>query len=146
MPSGSYKVELFAGESLKPLGSSPEVTVGSGSSGTPQQPPSNTGDTVTVYGLVYDASTNNPISGAYVFVLTPGTTCQQWKDTNYAKEYIVTYLQTGSDGKYKITGIPRNTAFTLVYSSVGYYDAYADNLKAGDDDPELNELNVGLNK
>lgn len=146
MPSGSYKVELFAGEALKPLGSSAEVKVGSGSGGTPQQPPSNTGSTVTVYGLVYDASTNNPISGAYVFVLTPGTTYQQWKDTNYAKEYIVTYLQTGSDGKYKITGIPRNTAFTLVYSAVGYYDAYADNLKAGDTEPELNELNVGLNK
>jgi S1-C subfamily serine protease len=143
IPPGSYRVELFAGDALKPIGKSSEVVVGSGEPPPPTQP---SGGAITVYGVVYDAATNNPIAGAYVFALSPGTTYQQWQNENYADKYIMAYLQTGSDGKYKITGIPRNTLFTLVYSAQGYYDAYADNLQAGPNDPELNELNVGLNK
>jgi S1-C subfamily serine protease len=147
MPSGSYRVELFAGDALTPMGNSPEVSV-SGSGGsqptTPQQPSS--GDTITVYGLIYDASTNKPINGAYVFVLTPGTTYDDWSAANYADSYIVTYLQTGVTGTYEVTGIPRNTEFTLVYAAEGYYDSYSDNLIAGPNEPERNEINVGLSK
>ncbi len=143
IPPGSYYVELFAGAPLKSIGRSSEVKVGSGQ---PSQPTLPSGGTITVYGVVYDAATNKPIAGAYVFVLSPGITYLQWQSANYADKYIVTYLQTGSDGKYKITGIPRNTLFTLVYAAHGYYDAYADNLQAGPDDAEWNELNVGLNK
>lgn len=148
MPAGSYRVEFFAGDALKRIGASPEVTVGSGSgnsgnNGNNQQPSE---DTITLFGIVYDASTNNPISGAYVFVLTPGTTYDKWQNENFADSYIVTYLQTGADGSYAITGIPRNTQFTVVYSAQGYYDSYADNLIAGSEDAALNELNVGLSK
>lgn len=150
MPAGIYKVELFAGDTQKPIGTSSEVTVGGGGGSQPQQPQQpqqpSSGDTITVYGVVYDAATNNPISGAYVFVLTPGTTYDQWAATNYSDKYIVTYLQTTENGNYKITGIPRNTQFTLVFSAQGYYDSYADNLIAGANDPESNELNVGLGK
>lgn len=146
MPDGTYRLELFAGDAQTPMGASPEVTVnGSGSGGgQPQQPSS--GDTVTVYGLIYDAATNNPISGAYVFVLTPGTTYNQWAATNYNDSYVNASLETGANGQYKITGIPRNTEFTLVFAAQGYYDSYADNLMAGPNDPEMNEINVGLSK
>jgi hypothetical protein len=144
IPPGTYYVELFAGDDLKEIGRSPEVVVQGGSGSAPAQPSS--GGTVTVYGVVYDAATNKPISGAYVFVLTPGTTYEEWRNQNFTDDSIIVYLQTGSDGKYRISDIPRNTLFTLVYSAQGYYDAYADNLQAGPDDPELNELNVGLNK
>lgn len=145
MPSGSYYVELYAGDNLNFLGSSPQVVVGSGSSGSTEQPQPS-GDTATVQGVVYDAATNNPISGAYVFVLTSGTTYEQWANTNYSDSYIAAYLQTGNNGAYKITGIPRDTQFTLVFSAQGYYDVYADNLVVGPNDPAVNELNVGLNK
>lgn len=144
MPGGSYKVELYAGDQLTLMGVSPEVTVQGGTS-QPTQPQSNA-DTITVYGLVYDDATGKPINNAYVFILTPGVTYEQWANENYADKYISTYLQTGSDGKYKITGIPRNTEFTLVYSAQGYYDAYADNQIAGSNDPAEFELNVGLTK
>lgn len=148
MPAGNYRVELFAGDSLKPIGASPEVTVGSGSgnsgnSGNNQEP---SGDTIMIFGQVYDASTNKPISGAYVFVLTPGTTYDEWANANYAESYINTYMQTDAEGFYAITGIPRNTEFTLVFSTQGYFDSYADNLVAGPNDPPLIELNVGLSK
>ncbi|MBL8064174.1 MAG: trypsin-like peptidase domain-containing protein [Anaerolineales bacterium] len=148
MPAGDYRLELFAGDGLKPIGSSSNVTVGSGGgnsggTGTQEEPAS---DTILVFGQVYDASTNKPIVGAYVFVLTPGTTYDEWANANYAESYINTYLQTDAEGYYTITGIPRNTEFTLVYSSQGYYDSYADNLIAGPDDLPLIELNVGLSK
>ncbi|MBI2333421.1 MAG: trypsin-like peptidase domain-containing protein [Chloroflexi bacterium] len=93
MPAGTYRVELLAGDAQTPMGTSPDVTVASGSGNAnqqPQQQPSSGGDTITVYGQIYDASTNNPISGAYVFVLTPGTTYDEWAATNYDDSYVNT--------------------------------------------------------
>ena len=147
MPDGSYRVELFAGDAQTPMGNSPEVSVsgsGGGGGGQSQQPSS--GDTITVYGLIYDAATNNPISGAYVFVLSPGVTYEEWQAGNFSEDVVEAYLETGANGQYEITGIPRETEFTLVFAAQGYYDSYADNLVAGPNDPDLNEINVGLSK
>ena len=81
-----------------------------------------------------------------MFVLTPGTTYDQWANANFSDSYVNAYLQTGSNGGYEITNIPRNTQFTLVFSVQGYYDSFADNLIADSDDPARIELNVGLTK
>jgi len=145
MPAGSYYVELYAGDSLTFMGKSGQVTVeGDGGTTQPQTPVS--GNTITVYGVVTDESTGKPINEAYVFVLTPGTTYDEWANTNYADKYIVSYLQTGANGSYRITDIPRDTEFTLVFSAQGYYDASLDNAVATDSDPDTLELNVGLTK
>lgn len=149
MPNGTYRLELFAGDAQTPMGTSSAVTVSGGSGGSggqPQPQPPSSGDTITVYGIIFDAATNNPISGAYVFVLTPGTTYDEWAAANYNESYVNAYLETGANGQYKITGIPRNTEFTLVFAAQGYYDSYADNLIAGPNDPDMNEINVGLSK
>jgi serine protease Do len=145
MSAGNYKVELYAGDNLTFMGSSPEVSVAGGGTSQPSQPQSS-GDTVTVYGVVYDDATGNPIKDAYVFVLTPGVTYDEWAKENYADKYISTYLQTGNNGSYKITGIPRNTEFTIVFSAQGYYDASLDNAITTNSDPDELELNVGLTK
>lgn len=146
LPAGSYRMELFAGENLKPIGKSSEVNVsGDGSSGGSQQQETDT-DLILVFGEVYDAASNKPISGAYVFVLKPGITYTQWADSNFADEHIRMYTQTDTTGYYALTGIPRNVDFTLVYAAQGYINAYADNQKAGPNDPPLYELNVGLTK
>jgi S1-C subfamily serine protease len=144
MPNGTYKLELYAGDNLILMGTSPNVEVSGSSGATQPQNNQSSEDTVTVYGQVYDAATNKPINGAYVFVLNPGITYDEWANANYPDKDISTYLQTGSDGRYKITDIPRNTEFTLVFSAQGYYDSYADNLSAGDNDPVESEINVGL--
>lgn len=146
MPAGNYRVELFAGDAMTPMGNSSAVAVASGGGNQSQQQPSSDAGTVTVYGLIYDSATNKGIPGAYVFVLTPGTTYDQWAASNYADSYINTYLETDASGKYKITDIPRNTEFTLVFAAQGYYDSYVDNLIAGPNDPDMNEINVGLSK
>lgn len=146
MPNGTYQLELYAGDNLTLMGTSPTVEVSGSTGGTTQPQNQPSGDTITVYGQVYDSATNKPINGAYVFVLNPGVTYDEWAADNYPDKDISTYLQTGSDGKYKITGIPRNTEFTLVFSAQGYYDSYADNLSAGDNEPAENEINVGLSQ
>jgi S1-C subfamily serine protease len=145
MPEGEYYLEMYAGNNNKLMGTSGTVQVGSGGGGTTTPPPSQ-GDTVTVYGLVYDANTNNPISGVSVFILTPGTTYDKWQKDNYSDKYIVASLKTEGSGQYKITGIPRNTQFTIVFSVEGYYDQYGDNLSAASSDPAELEMNVGMNK
>lgn len=145
MPAGSYYVELYAGESQVLMGKSSEVVVeGEGGTSQPQTPAS--GDTITVYGQVTDEATGKPINDAYVFILTAGTTYDEWANENYADQYIVTYLQTGANGKYQISDIPRNVEFTVVFSADGYYDASLDNAIASDSDPAEFELNVGLTK
>lgn len=144
MPAGNYKVELYVGDNLTFIGSSPEVTVAGGGTSQPSQPQSSE-DTITIYGVVYDDATGNPIKDAYVFVLTPGVTYDEWANENYADKYLSSYLKTGNNGAYKIT-IPRNTEFTIVFSAQGYYDAFLDNAIATDSDPDEIELNVGLTK
>ena len=144
MPEGEYYLEMYAGGNNTLMGTSGTVLVGSGGGGT--TPPPAQGDTITVFGLVYDATTNNPISGAAVFILTPGTTYDQWARDNYSDKYIIASLKTEGSGKYKITGVPRNTQFTLVFSAQGYYDMYGDNLTASSSDPAEFEMNVGMNK
>ena len=147
MPAGTYRLEMYAGDAMTPMGNSSTVTVASGGGNSGQQSqPSSSGETISVYGQVYDATTNNPISGAYVFVLTSGTTYDEWESSDYADKYIETYLQTDSNGKYKVTDISRNKEFTLVFAAQGYYDASADNMIANSSDPDSFELNVGLNK
>ena len=145
LPEGEYYLEMYAGNNNKLMGTSPAVQVGSGGGGT-TTPPSSQGDTITVYGRVYDANTNNPISGVSVFILTAGTTYDQWQNKNYSDKYIAASLKTEDNGLYKITGIPRNTQFTIVFSVEGYYDQYGDNLTASSSDPSEFEMNVGMNK
>jgi len=145
LPEGEYYLEMYAGNNNKLMGTSPAVQVGSGGGGT-TTPPSSQGDTITVYGRVYDANTNNPISGVSVFILTAGTTYDQWQNKNYSDKYIAASLKTEGNGLYKITGIPRNTQFTIVFSVEGYYDQYGDNLTASSSDPSEFEMNVGMNK
>ncbi|KXK11004.1 MAG: 2-alkenal reductase [Chloroflexi bacterium OLB14] len=146
MPAGTYTLEVYAGDNQTLIGTSSKVQV-SGEGGSFQTNPApEDADTISVYGVVYDDATQKPINDAYVFVLTPGTTYDEWAAENYADKYVVTYLQTGNDGTYRITGIPRNTEFTLVFSAQGYYDSSLDNATASDNDPAEFELNVGLSQ
>lgn len=145
LPEGTYRVEFFAGANLQKIGESPEVAVGNASGGAsaPTQPSE---DVVTLYGVVTDADTGKPVPGVYVFMLSPGITYEKWQAENWSDKYVEASLQTDDNGKYEITGIPRNTQFTVVFSTEGYYDKYGDNLEFGADDPNPFEMNVEMSK
>jgi len=146
MPDGEYYLEMHAGDADRVIGTSGAVTVGSGGGGTTPPPSTPTGDTVTIYGVITDADTGNPISGAYVFVLSSGMTYDKWQSENFADKYIVAQLKTDGSGAYRITDIPRNTPFTFVFAAENYNDKFGDNLEIGPDDPSQLELNVAMNK
>ncbi len=143
MPAGEYYLEMHAGNDDKLIGASGTVTVGDGGT-TP--PPVSSGDTVTVYGVITDADTGNPISGAYVFVLSPGMTYDQWEKENYTDKYILASLKTDGSGSYSVSDIPRSTQITIVFAADGYRDKFGDNLVIASSDPDRLELNVAMNK
>jgi serine protease Do len=142
MPAGKYYVDFFAGADLHKIGTASEVVVGSGTS-APTKPSSGT---VTLFGTIFDKDTNKPISGAYVVVLTPGMTYSKWQGLSFAKKYIAASQKTGIDGTFEITGVPRNTQFTIVFAAQGYRDAFGDNLQAGATDPDRIDFSYGMSK
>jgi S1-C subfamily serine protease len=144
MPQGDYYVEFYAGEDLHQIGTTPKIVVGDGGGGA--APPSTTEDTVTLYGIVTDADSGNPIPDAYVFILSSGITYDDWKNSNWSNDYVETSLQTDIDGAYRITGFSRNTLFTIVFSVDGYYDVAGDNLEFYPTDPSPYEMNAQLSK
>jgi S1-C subfamily serine protease len=144
LPDGEYYLEMYAGSNNKLIGTSSTVIVGNGGGTTPAPAPQ--GDTVTVYGVLIDADTKNPISGAYVIILSPGMTYDKWGSENYADKYIMGSIKTDGNGAYAISGIPRNTQFSIVFAADGYRDKFGDNLQVSSSDPDKFELNVEMNK
>ena len=147
MPEGEYYLEMHAGSSDRVIGTSGTVIVGNGGSGTTPAPaPSPQGNTITVFGVLTDADTKNPISGAYVIILSPGMTYDQWGSKNYETKYVEGSIKTDGSGTYATTDIPRNTQFTIVFAADGYRDKFGDNLEISSTDPDRLELNVEMNK
>jgi serine protease Do len=144
-PEGTYKVEIYAGNGNTPL-TQAEVNVGGGGSGgTPSRPNQSNG--VAIYGNVYDSDSNRPISGAYVFVLNPGTTYDEWSNKNFPQSDVYSSTQTDSNGNYRMPDkVKRDTAYTVVASIQGYYDQYGDDLTWTDQDPSEYQLDIGMSK
>jgi hypothetical protein len=55
-------------------------------------------------------------------------------------------IKTDGNGAYAISGIPRNTQFSIVFAADGYRDKFGDNLQVSSSDPDKFELNVEMNK
>lgn len=141
LSDGSYHLELFAGSGSNPL-SQADVVVGSAAA-QPQQ----TGKKVKVSGTVTDKDTGNPIAGAYVIILNTGVKYADWVAGGYAKADVLTFAQSDSNGHYELPiKLFRNTPYTMVASSDGYFDAYGDDLVWKDTEPAEYTMNVSLGK
>jgi serine protease Do len=144
-PDGTYKVEIYAGNGNAPL-TQAAVNVGSGGTGTPSQP-TNPTNGVTIYGSIYDSDSNKPIVNAYVFVLKPGVTYDQWSNNNYAQSNVYSSTQSDAKGNYRMPdSLRRGTGYTVVASIQGYYDQYGDNLTWTDQDPSEYQMDIGMSK
>jgi S1-C subfamily serine protease len=144
MPPGEYHLEMYAGQDDHLIGTSDKVVVGEGDSGGTAQPPSE--DTVTVYGVIYAADSNKPISGAYVIVIK-GATYKEWQSENFADKYVVASMQVDKTGEYEITGVPRGIPLTYVFAAEGYLDSWGDDIVIPADDPATRwELNAEMSK
>ncbi|HJR78474.1 MAG TPA: trypsin-like peptidase domain-containing protein [Anaerolineales bacterium] len=143
MPPGEYYLELYAGGDDHLIGTSGRVVVGNGASSPTPQPAQ--GDTIALYGVVYDVDTNNPIS-AYVYILQQGITYEQWQSENFQESSIAARLQTDEGGQYEITGIPRNIEFTFVVYAEGYNIHYENNLVADENTDARVNVDIGLTR
>lgn len=141
LPDGTYHLELFAGQQLSLL-TQGDVSVGGGGGQT--NPGSGQG-VVTLYGLVYDSNSNNPLSGAEVYVLRPGVTFDQWKANNFPDSDIFSFAKSDNRGNYTI---PDKLALNVGYSIVAYMDGYkiqfGDNLVWTSSDPVNYQMDIGM--
>ncbi len=131
LPDGQYLVEFYAGDGSSPL-TTGQVVVGTG--GTVQPTPA-ASNTVTLYGVVYDADTNALLAGAEVYVLKPGVTFEEWESANYRDEDIYAFTKSDANGNYSITGLERNKSYVIVVYLKGYKITIYEETVFTDQDP-----------
>jgi len=144
MPEGNYHIELYAGQNLDLL-TQADVVVGASTNSGPSQP-SNQG-VVTVSGQVLDADSQNPLSGAEIYVLKPDFTFSQWKADDYADSDIFTSTKTDNQGYYSLPDkLALNVGYTFIMYVDGYSINYADDLTWSSQDPLDYQLNLTMSK
>ncbi|HEY5270921.1 MAG TPA: trypsin-like peptidase domain-containing protein [Anaerolineales bacterium] len=143
MPDGNYHIELYAGQPLDRLTQS-DVVVGGGTTGPGQT--TNEG-VVTVFGQVTDADSGNPLPGAQIFVLNPGTTFAQWKTNNFADADIFSYAKADDQGNYVLPDkLALNVGYTFAVYVEGYNITGGDNLTWTSQDPVNYQMDIPMSK
>jgi serine protease Do len=108
LPDGRYRVELFVGPSLKPVVSA-ETVVG----------PVSTANGVSLTGRVVDVDSRQPIGGAVVYLLSPGTDPQAWYGAP-SEDQVVAFAASASDGRFRVEGLTAATVYPVVVVANGY--------------------------
>ena len=142
LPDGNYHMELYGGKNLDRLAQS-DVVVGGNQGNNPVPPPSQ--GVVTIFGTVYDSNSNNPLPGAQIFVLVPGTNFAQWKDSNFDEKYVLASATSDNQGKYQLpVKLALNVGYTILAYLDGYKINYGDDLTFTSKDPVNYQLDVPL--
>ena len=111
LPDGTYQVEVFGGATLRPM-TTAQTTIGAvGAS-----------DVATLAGLVVDADSGNPIAGAVVYLLAPGTDLQTWFNSPQQSQ-IVSFATTDEDGAFLVNGLTAGTSYPGMAMADGYVAA-----------------------
>jgi S1-C subfamily serine protease len=112
LPDGTYTVELFAGPTLRLVGSATTAV------GVAATAPNSEGAS-TVSGRVVDVDSGQPIAGAVVFVLKPGTDPATWARSPDAAA-LVSYGQSGADGRFELPGLTSGVSYPVIVVADGY--------------------------
>jgi S1-C subfamily serine protease len=113
LPDGVYTVELFVGASLRPVAS---ATTAVGAAAVPSGAEGGS----TVSGRVVDVDSGQPIAGAVVFVLKPGTDPAAWAQAPDAAA-LVSYGQSGADGRFSLPGLTGGVSYPVIVVADGYH-------------------------
>ena len=120
-----------------------DFIVGGGGGSTPD--PNVARGVVTVFGLVYDANSNNPLPNAEVYVLNPGTTYASWKTNNYADADVFSFTNSDNNGNYTLPDkLALNIGYTFVVYVEGYTIIFGDDLVWTDQDPLNYQMDVSM--
>ena len=140
--TGTYVVELYAGQDLDLIGSS-DVEVG----GTAVSSSTSTtsGDGVQVDGIITDADSGKPVRDAVVFVLNPGVDLDAWLD-NPTEDDVYDFAETNARGEFEL---PRPLERGVEYPAMAGKEGFQVNegfLLFEADDPDLVTLELQLTR
>ena len=113
LPDGTYTIEMFVGPTLRPVASA-TTAIGSASV------PSGSAGASTVSGRVLDVDSGQPIAGALVFVLKPGTDPATWARSPDAAA-IVSYGESAADGRFALPGLTGGVSYPVIVVADGYH-------------------------
>jgi S1-C subfamily serine protease len=113
LPDGVYTFDLFIGPAARPVASG-TTAVGSASV------PSGSEGASTVSGRVIDVDSGQPIEGAVVFVLKPGTDPASWAQAPDATK-LVSYGQSGADGRFQLPALTGGVSYPVLVVADGYH-------------------------
>jgi len=113
LPDGTYTLDLFVGATLRPV-SSATTAIGSASV------PSGSEGASTVSGRVVDVDSGQPIAGAVIFVLKPGTDPAAWAQAPDASK-LVSYGQSGADGRFQLRALTAGISYPVIVVADGYH-------------------------
>jgi serine protease Do len=113
LPDGVYKIEVFVGPTLRPIAVA-TTAVGAASA------PSSAEGASTVSGRVVDVDSGQPIAGAVVFVLRPGTDPAAWAQAPDTTA-LVSYGQSGPDGRFRLVALTAGAMYPVIVVADGYH-------------------------
>ncbi len=144
---GGFINSLRAINLAKPL--IQEALNGGGQSDTPakgggNKPAPEPEDGVTISGVIVDAGTGRPISGAVFVILKEGLT---WNDSQGTDDEIYDQATTDRKGQFS-TSVPlaRGSTYSMGWVAKGYKPALEDDVEIGDKTAEVVEVKLKLQK
>lgn len=131
IPTGDYRVEIYAGKGY-PMIASADTVVG----------PVKSGD-IKIKGTVFDYLTSKAIPGASFIVLNPGVDLDQWLNDPQEADVFAAAV-TDAKGNFTLaTALERLVTYPVVVVSDGYNVATG-TLRYGQTDPGQDTINVSL--
>ncbi len=122
---------------------------GGGQSDTPvkgsgDKPAPEPADGVTISGVIVDAGTGRPISGAVFVILKEGLT---WENSQGTDDEIYDQVTTDRKGQFS-TSVPlaRGSTYSMGWVAKGYKPALEDDVEIGDKTAEVVEVKLKLQK
>jgi hypothetical protein len=143
-------VELYAGGELLFAGFAQTEIAGSGNVASTNGGNNNAGsgskeEGIILDGFISDADSGQPIEGAVVFILTPGTDVDSWIDDPQEGQ-ILTFAETNREGYFTI---PVELSRNVNYPGVAAHEKYFPNsgfLEFTAEDPSPFTLVLDLSK
>lgn len=144
LTDGAYNLQVFLKGALAQEG---QFVVGTaGGAVTPQKPPAQESEGVTITGTILAHSTQRPIQGAIIVFLYPGKTVDEFDndDSDGKADTVFSYGVTNAQGQFTInTPLPRGYVYSAIVGAKGYQRiAEDDALEITEDDPDVIELDT----
>ena len=102
LPDGRYRVDMFVGPKLLAAASA-ETTVGATTDASG----------ASLAGRVVDVDSRQPLDGAVVFALVPGTNGEAWFRAP-AADKIVAFATTAANGRFRVDGLNAGSVYPVV--------------------------------